>query len=268
MFPHRSDSARFGGTFLCLRRGVSLSLSLLSPPPSFSLPTQRCFFHDFITEINFTLFSAYAEVFLGKRQCVIQSGSFLCLRRGVSPSGGIVLPRFLFSLPTQRCFQHKRKRKPAGVLFSAYAEVFPISFSIEKRPGTFLCLRRGVSQGLVLEAEGPFFSLPTQRCFLFVFHLTPPRLLFSAYAEVFLAPGCYLRSMATFLCLRRGVSSFAFWISSELIFSLPTQRCFQMEVSVVGGGMLFSAYAEVFPIEKTLVESDLAFLCLRRGVSA
>ena len=74
--------------------------------------------------------------------------------------------------------------------------------------------------------------------------------------------------MATFLCLRRGVSSFAFWISSELIFSLPTQRCFQMEVSVVGGGMLFSAYAEVFPIEKTLVESDLAFLCLRRGVSA
>ena len=40
-----------------------------------------------------------------------------------------------------------------------------------------------------------------------------------------------------------------------------------MEVSVVGGGMLFSAYAEVFPIEKTLVESDLAFLCLRRGVS-
>ena len=92
--------------------------------------------------------------------------------------------------------------------------------------------------------------------------------LFSAYAEVF--PHDPLRGVVgkTFLCLRRGVSRRVKIQKKASGFSLPTQRCFQMEVSVVGGGMLFSAYAEVFPIEKTLVESDLAFLCLRRGVSA
>ena len=52
---------------------------------------------------------------------------------------------------------------------------------------------------------------------------------------------------SSFLCLRRGVSA--------------------IPVIIIACTGLFSAYAEVFPIEKTLVESDLAFLCLRRGVS-
>ena len=51
------------------------------------------------------------------------------------------------------------------VLFSAYAEVFPLCHPVSSFFSPFLCLRRGVSyaeEGATLEWV---FSLPTQRCF-------------------------------------------------------------------------------------------------------
>ena len=74
-------------------------------------------------------------------------------------------------------------------LFSAYAEVFPIvrfSFLIRL---TFLCLRRGVSQGDTLPVAVLDFSLPTQRCFSVIRRSAINLSLFSAYAEVFLSDG-------------------------------------------------------------------------------
>ena len=50
-------------------------------------------------------------------------------------------------------------------------------------------------------------------------------------------------------------------------FSLPTQRCFHNHAVRVDNTGLFSAYAEVFPPIFEPNPPDLAFLCLRRGVS-
>ena len=131
---------------------------------------------------------------------------FLCLRRGVSAFGRLHRLIVNFSLPTQRCFQLAGRVGSLGVLFSAYAEVFPFYSQSKRAPPPFLCLRRGVSQARI------------QR------QLTPQ--LFSAYAEVFLMRRKAQRLNGSFLCLRRGVSDTRERRGLHLIFSLPTQRCF------------------------------------------
>ena len=113
--------------------------------------------------------------------------SFLCLRRGVSQYTGKNEDFAAFSLPTQRCFYGKTQKEIAAALFSAYAEVF-------------------------LPADHPCgnpcrFSLPTQRCFQMITTTTLKGVLFSAYAEVFLKKKPDYMAIATFLCLRRGVSN-------------------------------------------------------------
>ena len=174
----------------------------------FSLPTQRCFPGLFL--FGYSL------------------ATFLCLRRGVSPGYPDGYIREFFSLPTQRCFldsvrlsspfftflclrrgvsRKESRRHDRGRLFSAYAEVFPPAGGLFCHASSFLCLRRGVSRSFVQKRLDDGFSLPTQRCFFGTSARKQPRLLFSAYAEVFpKAPHGHLVEFA-FLCLRRGVSS-------------------------------------------------------------
>ena len=127
-----------------------------------------------------------------------------------------------FSLPTQRCFLLLRAGSDRRELFSAYAEVFPVSGSGVGFGCTFLCLRRGVSSVHFTADYYKDFSLPTQRCF----HRKSVRarsfFLFSAYAEVFPIGG---------LGELDGIG-----------FSLPTQRCFLHHTAIGNPLRLFSAY--------------------------
>ena len=132
------------------------------------------------------------------------------------------------------------------VLFSAYAEVFPLCHPVSSFFSPFLCLRRGVSSLLGESVLLECFSLPTQRCFLFTRKVNERRRLFSAYAEVFLMRRKAQRLNGSFLCLRRGVSDTRERRGLHLIFSLPTQRCFPREQPGRNARDLFSAYAEVF----------------------
>ena len=152
-------------------------------------------------------------------------------------------------------------------LFSAYAEVFPACWASRFSWSAFLCLRRGVSyaeEGATLEWV---FSLPTQRCFRYEGETRPAPDLFSAYAEVFPSRTARAKRSRSFLCLRRGVSSAADYPDRERVFSLPTQRCFPPEKGKGAALDLFSAYAEVFPVVSDALAALAAFLCLRRGVS-
>ena len=114
---------------------------------------------------NVGLFSAYAEVFLETASEAFQGDSFLCLRRGVSFSGAVNTQAQGFSLPTQRCFFQASQLFGRHQLFSAYAEVFLTLGVFWKISKTFLCLRRGVSEGREALPREICFSLPTQRCF-------------------------------------------------------------------------------------------------------
>ena len=152
-----------------------------------------------------------------------------------------------FSLPTQRCFQSAIPFFPRGALFSAYAEVFPSMAGKPLFRQTFLCLRRGVS---------------SRRDYM-----KPGALLFSAYAEVFPLKLEVKLHTQPFLCLRRGVSDFGDTRRCHHHFSLPTQRCFWLEIHIVRRIPLFSAYAEVFLAFRAFAVTSAPFLCLRRGVS-
>ena len=215
------------------------------------------------------LFSAYAEVFQTPVYAWVSGQTFLCLRRGVSGTPSLMTGDHSFSLPTQRCFPHRSRRKEKPRLFSAYAEVFLSEEKKRLTKNAFLCLRRGVSSSCCCLQRDNGFSLPTQRCFLDAalaeeaadaflclrrgvshlyqtYTLSPP--LFSAYAEVFLVgPVDGLKSVS-FLCLRRGVSHCFDAVAYAAGFSLPTQRCFS------GSGHR--------------VRGRSSFLCLRRGVSS
>ena len=112
--------------------------------------------------------------------------------------------------------------------------------------------------------------------------------LFSAYSEVFLKKKPDYIAIATFLCLRRGVSNVMASKKELSAFSLPTQRCFPpiqtkdtpteaflclrrgvfiSKMITISSNALFSAYAEMFPLEGTTKHVYFACLCLRRGVS-
>ena len=151
---------------------------------------------------------------------------FLCLRRGVSFAGLTVYPRDYFSLPTQRCFQIHQGNRPLGILFSAYAEVFPDDYDHHLEGGAFLCLRRGVSEKEARLYRYRNFSLPTQRCFQRIGVEVRVICLFSAYAEVFPRHQAAFSPADPFLCLRRDVSIDTIRAERHLGFSLPTQRCF------------------------------------------
>ena len=153
------------GTFLCLRRGVSLSRAFLWLREFFSLPTQRCFPETLGGSSGKRLFSAYAEVFLRTFRMTGLPDAFLCLRRGVSRRAEGYTLIDLFSLPTQRCFLSQSPNRFRQNLFSAYAEVFPVV-----HPATSYTVH---------------FSLPTQRCFYAPVCRCVLLELFSAYAEVF-----------------------------------------------------------------------------------
>ena len=70
-----------------------------------------------------------------------------------------------------------------------------------------------------------------------------------------------------FLCLRRGVSQYTGKNEDFTAFSLPTQRCFRIQILKLRSKKLFSAYAEVFLRHSISRSPHQAFLCLRRGVS-
>ena len=94
------------------------------------------------------------------------------------------------------------------------------------------------------------FSLPTQRCFPKLRHSNLQSSLFSAYAEVFPLRKRFGVQLATFLCLRRGVSGADHPHDFGEVFSLPTQRCFSGALKAFAEGSLFSAYAEVFLLKE------------------
>ena len=182
-------------------------------------------------------------------------------------SSAVILFARNFSLPTQRCFSTIGAPASLSSLFSAYAEVFLALGDHASSRDAFLCLRRGVSTMYRKNDSFGDFSLPTQRCFSSTRSARGAKTLFSAYAEVFPPRDLTVVELVAFLCLRRGVSRASAAGNRRRAFSLPTQRCFYLQLPYLQAQELFSAYAEVFLRHSISRSPHQAFLCLRRGVS-
>ena len=194
------------------------------------------------------VFSAYAEVFLSSRSHFSTSLSFLRVRGGVSEKWGDAWTSDLFSPRTRRCFRTLDARHVLMAVFSAYAEVFPESQAAQVLPRRFLRVRGGVSANMLVVEMGEGFSPRTRRCFYKRVYALEQWAVFSAYAEVFLLPRCLVCPAPGFLRVRGGVSTSRASSQGVTSFSPRTRRCFWMNPWHAMQDLVFSAYAEVFPL--------------------
>ena len=133
-------------------------------------------------------------------------------------------------------------------LFSAYAEVFP-----RWRGANW---QRGGS------------SPHTRRYFQRRFPTGRETRLFSAYAEVFPGPARPRTVGAPLLRIRGGISEAMRGLLPHEVSSPHTRRYFQDCSPAIRSKPLFSAYAEVFPMQEILDRKAWALLRIRGGISA
>ena len=73
------------------------------------------------------VFSACAEMFLWRMLQPLTLQCFLCMRRDVSKKKDALDMLYRFSLHAQRCFSLGRTGRVDEIVFSACAEMFPLS---------------------------------------------------------------------------------------------------------------------------------------------
>ena len=111
----------------------------------FSPRTRRCFFLTCVSAWRGPVFSAYAEVFLLQILLIRLKPSFLRVRGGVSNRVTSPQDPRWFSPRTRRCFRNPEIFDNYMKVFSAYAEVFPLTDLPTRNFGCFLRVRGGVS---------------------------------------------------------------------------------------------------------------------------
>ena len=110
-----------------------------------SLHAQRCFLISQPTRSSGDVFSACAEMFLGKGIDHELKCGLLCMRRDVSEALQSAIQVGLSSLHAQRCFRGRALLPEDALVFSACAEMFPGPVSDLKILHRLLCMRRDVS---------------------------------------------------------------------------------------------------------------------------
>ena len=153
------------------------------------------------------------------------------------------------------------------MVFSACAEMFPEEETQNLLVQRLLCMRRDVSLpgGRIKAEEGS--SLHAQRCFQDLHEVVGCELVFSACAEMFPGKRCILCPDNCLLCMRRDVSISC---QDRLLphwSSLHAQRCFCWQMGFVKLDEVFSACAEMFPVDRRRCEAEDRLLCMRRDVS-
>ncbi len=143
-------------------------------------------------------------------------------------------------------------------------------FRTPERPaidhGGFLCARRDVPSMAEMCEKGFVFPLRTQRCSLGLCEFHVFLYVSSAHAEMFRGHRRQTVDIARFLCARRDVPILLVHAAGRSEFPLRTQRCSARAVNDVGGLLVSSAHAEMFPIRTRGGSRSSRFLCARRDV--
>ena len=153
--------------------------------------------------------------------------SLLRIRGGISEFFYISVAPAFSSPHTRRYFPSPGARYPGQLLFSAYAEVFPIRNLVPAQQRALLRIRGGISTyGQSLKVEN--YSSPHTRRY---FRAGPPvaggEHLFSAYAEVFPRWPSRRGRRASLLRIRGGISLFTGTRATPPASSPHTRRYFQ-----------------------------------------
>ncbi|HAT1548817.1 TPA: hypothetical protein I8X58_001906 [Corynebacterium striatum] len=153
-----------------------------------------------------TLFSAHAEVFPIHDHFHTLSESLLRARGGISGGGKRSKHKINSSPRTRRYFLRQRLRAAGQRLFSAHAEVFPLTSGVYYYRLALLRARGGISIDHLKHYSNDDSSPRTRRYFHLPPVFTTTGLLFSAHAEVFPIPTAFTAAAPALLRARGGIS--------------------------------------------------------------
>ena len=154
-----------------------------------------------------------------------------------------------------------------GFVFSAQAEVFPLSSATTSTRRRFLRASGGVSPTSSTPASRRWFSPRKRRCFLLSCPCLRRRAVFSAQAEVFPQKKSLQCRQNRFLRASGGVSSSIPADSGRGRFSPRKRRCFFLIKVHYANHSVFSAQAEVFLARQGVGVPVDGFLRASGGVS-
>ena len=254
-------------TLLRIRGGISVSCCITRTGTSSSPHTRRYFRQLLHHPHRHLLFSAYAEVFPGQETHVLKKGALLRIRGGISYRNSRNKSQSSSSPHTRRYFTSTSVQFIDMELFSAYAEVFPRPRSRMWTGFSLLRIRGGISQTTDTPTTEPVSSPHTRRYFRLICRRMALCRLFSAYAEVFPPAGVSGLGHKSLLRIRGGISiPVEIWL--EAVVSSPhTRRYFQKKKQEQQEKLLFSAYAEVFPLPRHRRQPTIPLLRIRGGIS-
>ncbi len=151
-----------------------------------------------------------------------------------------------FSPRKRRCFRLQFPAAFGTKVFSAQAEVFPLTSWTTSGLLCFLRASGGVSKYDFEFDHDRLFSPRKRRCFYLVKYEKQKARVFSAQAEVFLARKKRENLSKGFLRASGGVSSALSYSSCAILFSPRKRRCFLPNGLLAIRSTVFSAQAEVF----------------------
>ena len=158
-------------------------------------------------------------------------------------------------------------RRQFSYVFPAYAGVFHKRGNSSHGKGSLPRIRGGVSQPIRLKPLGLASSPHTWGCFLSNPERQHCKLVFPAYAGVFLPAHSSEGHEMRLPRIRGGVSCLSVWISSLAPSSPHTRGCFSQFQFAIRSSWVFPAYAWVFPGLVSYRENPASLPRIRVGVS-
>ena len=228
MFLIKNTSVVFQQRFLRASGGVSLLSARLLRMAWFSPRKRRCFYHSVLAMCSVYVFSAQAEVFLILGIMGTPGACFLRASGGVSIRHLYTSLCYGFSPRKRRCFYERSPSSAFADVFSAQAEVFPLSRVIRRFSRCFLRASGGVSKVYSAIRVSLEFSPRKRRCFYPRRVLGLHQVVFSAQAEVFLYSTDIVAFIYSFLRASGGVSEKGLDKVANAVFSPRKRRCFHL----------------------------------------
>ena len=168
---------------------------------------------------------------------------------------------------TRGCFHGKAYETHRGQVFPAYAGVFPTDSVDYVTVAGLPRIRGGVSGGLIPSTPAIMSSPHTRGCFSRPWLLREKLVVFPAYAGVFPSSRSPSSAGGSLPRIRGGVSVAHSHYLSAVTSSPHTRGCFPSRSPSRRSGVVFPAYAGVFPTLLSPCRSFLSLPRIRGGVS-
>ena len=250
-----------------IRGGVSNAIYYFYQASRSSPHTRGCFQRSARSRGGAQVFPAYAGVFLNPAKLLKIFLSLPRIRGGVSVSPRATTAYFRSSPHTRGCFHLHDACARWRDVFPAYAGVFLVVKQRARPLPGLPRIRGGVSLGEVCLYDREESSPHTRGCFLLPVLRIAERVVFPAYAGVFLPRDGILQTWISLPRIRGGVSMKDSSMAAVVLSSPHTRGCFYSCYDLSAPARVFPAYAGVFLPCRSAQKAAGSLPRIRGGVS-